>query len=128
VKDREVLRKDGAAGKTWDGQYHERMGKPLWGRQTLRRELPGFQVEIPGKRVSGNVRSKSLERSGTSRGGVRAERIPDKAAERTDRAVVKNDEAGAELRGTCRFRREYPEEAVNRGRVTDHREVVAAGR
>jgi hypothetical protein len=128
VKDREVLRKDGAAGKTWDGQYHERMGKPLWGRQTLRRELPGFQVEIPGKWVSGNVRSKSLERSGTSRGGVRAERIPDKATGRKHRAVVKNDVAGTEPRGRSWFRRGHPEEAANRRRETDHREVIAAGR
>jgi hypothetical protein len=128
VKNREVLRKDGAARKTWNGQYHERVGKPLRGRQTLRRELLKTQVEILGGQVSGNVRSKALERGGTSRGVVRAERIPDKAAERTNRAVVKNDEAGAEPRGRCRFRRWYLAEAANRRRATDRREAIAAGR
>lgn len=128
MKDREVLRKDGAARKACDGEYHGRVGKPLRGRKTLRRELPSSHVEIRGKWVSGNVRSNTLERGATARGEVRAERIPDRAAKRTDRAVVKNDEAGAEPRGKCRFRREYPEAAVNRRRVTGHREVVAAGR
>jgi hypothetical protein len=128
VKNREVLKKDEAAWNSCDGQYHGRVEKPLRGRQTLRRELLKTQVEILGRWVSGNVRSNTLERSATSRGGVRAERIPDEAAKRTNRAVVKNDEAGAEPRGRCRFRREYPEEAANRRRVTDHREVVAAGR
>jgi len=128
VKNREVLRKDGAARKTWNGKYHERVGKPLRGRKTLRRELLRTQVEILGQWVSGNVRSKALERGETSRGAVRAERLPDRAAKRTNRAVVKNDVAGAEPRGARWFRREYPEEVANRRRAADHREVVAAGR
>lgn len=127
MKSREVLRKDGAVRNACDGQYHGRVEKPLMGRQTLRRELPGTHVEIRGGPVSGNIRSNTLERGATARGEARAERIPGKAAERTNRAVVKNDGAGAEPRGRCRFRREYPAAAANRRRVTDHREVVAAG-
>jgi hypothetical protein len=66
VKNREVLRKDEAAWNSCAGQDHGRVEKPLRGRQTLRRELLSFQVEIPGKGVSGNVRSNTLERSATS--------------------------------------------------------------
>jgi hypothetical protein len=66
VKNREVLREDGAARKAWDGQYHGRVEKPLKGRKTLRRELLETPVEIQGRRVSGNVRSNTLERSATS--------------------------------------------------------------
>lgn len=46
MKDREILREDGAARKAWNGQYHGRVGKPLNGRRTLRRELLGTYVEI----------------------------------------------------------------------------------
>jgi len=48
VKDREILREDEAARKAWNGQYHGRVGKPLRGRKTLRRELLGIRVEILG--------------------------------------------------------------------------------
>jgi hypothetical protein len=50
--------------------------KPLKGRETLRRELLGSQIEISGCGVSGNIRKKALKWGETSWRAARAERIP----------------------------------------------------
>jgi hypothetical protein len=94
----------------------------------LRRELPDIGAEMRRGRASGNVRSNALERGATSRGSARAERLPGKAIGRTDRAVVRNDVAGAEPRGGRWSGREYLAEAADRRRATDRREAVTAGR
>lgn len=94
----------------------------------MRRELPELGAEMRRGRASGNARSNALKRGATSRGAARAERIPGTANGRTDRAVVRNDGAGAEPRGGRWSIREYPAGAANRRRAPDRREAVTAGR
>jgi hypothetical protein len=43
----------------------------------LGRELPDSQIEISGRKESGNTRKKALKRSKTSGRGVRVERLTD---------------------------------------------------
>jgi hypothetical protein len=47
VRNREVLKKDGAVRKAGSGEYHRRAGTPLGGRKTLGREPGGTAAEMP---------------------------------------------------------------------------------